>query len=51
VEVESLEKVVIRKLADELGVRYGSRERKQTKAKKIFQTKMVMICENSAKML
>jgi hypothetical protein len=47
VELESLEKVVIRKLAEELVVRYGPRERKQTTAKKIFQTKMVMICDNS----
>jgi hypothetical protein len=44
VEFESLEKVVIRKLAEMLGVRYGPRERKQTSAKKIFQTKMVT-CE------
>jgi hypothetical protein len=47
VGLESLEKVFIRKLAEELGVRHGPREQKQTKAKKIFQTKMVMICENS----
>jgi hypothetical protein len=44
VEFESLEKVVIRKLAETLGVRYGPRERKQTTAKEIFQTKMVT-CE------
>jgi hypothetical protein len=47
VEFESLEKVVIRKLAETLGVRYGPRERKQTTAKKIFQTKMVT-CDNSS---
>jgi hypothetical protein len=41
VEFETLEKVVIRNLAETLGVRYGPRERKQTTAKKIFQTKMV----------